>query len=142
MKEMINCESCDKSERIEDLIKVTNLGTFCMRCINSGVYKMPKSDRIESVKYWDTLKTNELKKYNIDSKEYDRLYTEQKGACAICKRHQSKIKKVLCVDHCHKTGKVRGLLCNHCNSLLGFSRDNTETLNNAIYYLNNSKNDL
>lgn len=58
----------------------------------------------------------ELKrKYGFFGNEYDVLYAAQKGCCAMCK--EPKIK--LMVDHCHKTGKVRGLLCGPCNISLG-----------------------
>lgn len=66
---------------------------------------------------------------------YDKLFVVQKGKCAICKAHQSKIKKKLCVDHDHTTGKVRGLLCGKCNTGLGFFKDRIENLSGAILYL-------
>ncbi len=47
--------------------------------------------------------------------EYDRLLLEQKNSCAICGKHQSAMKTNFHVDHCHETGKVRGLLCDFCN---------------------------
>ena len=59
----------------------------------------------------------------------------QNGRCAICGKHQNKFKKALSVDHCHKKGIIRGLLCNSCNLGLGKFYDNCELLNNAIYYL-------
>lgn len=66
---------------------------------------------------------------------YDKLFIAQKGKCAICKEHQSKIKKKLCVDHDHSTGKIRGLLCGKCNTGLGFFKDRIENLSGAILYL-------
>lgn len=56
---------------------------------------------------------------------------EQRGGCKICCKDYS----ILSVDHNHTTGKVRGLLCHSCNVMLGFSKDNTEILQTAIYYL-------
>ena len=52
--------------------------------------------------------------------DYDKLYKIQNGKCAICGRHQSNFKNALSVDHDHKTGIVRGLLCVSCNRTLGF----------------------
>lgn len=52
--------------------------------------------------------------------------------CAICAITTS---DVLHVDHCHTTGKIRGLLCHQCNVLLGASKDSITTLQNAIKYL-------
>lgn len=63
--------------------------------------------------------------------------TKQQNRCAICG-----LEVKLYLDHCHKTGKNRGMLCNACNVMLGFSRDNTEILSKAIKYLENFKNSL
>ena len=64
----------------------------------------------------------------------------QEGVCFICKNPEiTKFKGVvnpLSVDHCHKTGKVRSLLCVKCNALLGMADDNLEILQKAIDYLN------
>jgi len=71
--------------------------------------------------------------YSIDSKEYSRMLEQQKGCCAICKSPPGK--KFLAVDHCHKTGRVRGLLCFRCNTGLGGLRDSQKILLEAIQYL-------
>lgn len=74
-------------------------------------------------------------KYGIDDAEYNRLFKLQEGKCAICNRHQIEFTRSLCVDHDHKTGEIRGLLCTNCNLLLGYSKDNKSTLSSAIEYL-------
>lgn len=61
-----------------------------------------------------------VKKYGITTHDYNRLFDEQGGKCAICERHQTGIVKRLFIDHDHTTGKVRGLLCNRCNTAVGF----------------------
>lgn len=73
--------------------------------------------------------------YGISMDEYNDLFEKQKGCCAICKKHQTEIKKRLHVDHCHTTGKVRGLLCFSCNNALGQLNDDIELLKAAITYL-------
>ena len=55
--------------------------------------------------------------------------------CKICGKHQSELTLSLNVDHCHITGKIRGLLCGNCNKALGLFKDNTKSLKNAINYL-------
>jgi len=77
------------------------------------------------------------KKYNklVTTEEYDRLYNKQDGRCKICSIHQFNHDKPLCVDHDHKTGEIRGLLCNQCNLGLGLFKDNPDSLLNAIKYL-------
>jgi hypothetical protein len=72
--------------------------------------------------------------YGISTDDYERILAEQGGGCAICWR---KPRYNLDVDHCHKTGVVRGLLCKLCNRrLLPAARDDERTLNRAVYYLN------
>lgn len=82
----------------------------------------------------------DLKKhYNMSLEEYDELLIKQNYCCSICKNPPDK--KPLGVDHCHTTGKVRGLLCNSCNSTIGFCKDNITVLQNAIEYLQGVVND-
>jgi len=75
------------------------------------------------------------KKYGITIIQYNEMFTSQNGECYICGTHQDKLRRALAVDHSHHTGKVRGLLCDKCNSLLGYENDNIETLKKAIEYL-------
>ena len=79
-------------------------------------------------------------KYGMSVEEYDILWEKQKGVCAICglpeiRKHQNGQIVRLAVDHCHKTGKVRGLLCSHCNLMLGSARDDINILLKGIQYL-------
>ena len=80
-------------------------------------------------------------RYGITREEYIQLLLKQKGVCAICFLPETIIDKrtnefrKLAVDHCHTTGKVRGLLCSHCNHGIGKFKDNTKLLKSAIYYL-------
>lgn len=73
------------------------------------------------------------KRYGITLKTYNSLLEKQNGVCAICGRGPGK--RRLHVDHCHKTGKVRELLCSNCNSALGKVGDNIGLLNKLIEYL-------
>lgn len=57
--------------------------------------------------------------YGLSSEDYNILFQKQKGCCAICGTHQKDLKRHLDVDHDHKTGDVRGLLCSGCNRNLG-----------------------
>jgi hypothetical protein len=72
------------------------------------------------------------KKYGITIDEYDSLYSKQNGLCAICGEGKDYL---LCIDHCHKTGIVRGLLCKKCNLGLGYFRDNPEFIKYAYHYI-------
>jgi len=70
--------------------------------------------------------------FGISPAEYDALLAKQNGACAICRRRS---KRRLCVDHCHVTGRIRGLLCHFCNLALGYLRDDQASLVAALAYL-------
>lgn len=79
------------------------------------------------------------KKYGITLNDYNSMLESQNFVCAICKRPERlsfKGKtKAMCVDHCHKTGKVRGLLCDACNNGIAKFEDDVEYLKSAILYL-------
>ena len=70
-------------------------------------------------------------RHGLTVADYRALRRQQHGCCAICGKKRWR----LVVDHNHKTGKIRGLLCNSCNSLLGFARDSTANLTAAVRYL-------
>lgn len=73
--------------------------------------------------------------YGITQADYERMLAAQGGGCAIC---GGKRRGNLDIDHCHKTGRVRGLLCRRCNRrLLPAAQDRTDRLDSAIDYLNN-----
>ena len=117
--------------------------------------KVVKKRKTESQKeYWaryqrayrklhpDRVRNTDLKKdYGINLDDYDRMLAEQGGVCAICKQPERAFEKrfdrvrKLAVDHCHDTGKVRGLLCTGCNQGIGNFDHNIELLRLAITYL-------
>jgi hypothetical protein len=72
-------------------------------------------------------------RYGITAAEYQKLFEQQDGLCAICSDPPSKYE--LCVDHDHETGKVRGLLCRPCNSALGLLEDRLDLVLRAAGYL-------
>ena len=72
--------------------------------------------------------------YGIGLDHHDALFVAQGGSCAICKQVQV-APKILHVDHCHASGRVRGLLCEHCNRGVGGFKDNPEWCLSAAKYL-------
>lgn len=80
-------------------------------------------------------------RFGISLDDYNKMMEDQQGVCKICGLpeskldHRSKLPRRLAVDHCHSTGKVRGLLCSDCNTALGLMKDNPKLLNEAIKYL-------
>lgn len=82
-----------------------------------------------------TQRRNKLKReYGLTLEQFEAMLTAQSGRCAICKVEMTEPH----VDHDHKTGLIRGLLCMPCNSALGMFRDSTESLAAAIAYLTSS----
>lgn len=81
-----------------------------------------------------------IRKYGITVDEFYEMLQKQNNKCAICGStnwgHVSPS-----IDHDHKTGKVRGLLCNRCNTVLGLVQDDPNILQNTINYLKESKNE-
>jgi hypothetical protein len=76
-------------------------------------------------------------RYGMTLDDYNDMFKEQKGSCAICKTHQVDLKGKLCVDHCHKSGKVRALLCYKCNNQVGvFEHSDIKALSAYVDYHN------
>jgi hypothetical protein len=98
-----------------------------------------KSKNPEKVKKYQ--RATNLKKFGISLQDYEKKFEEQKGLCAICKKPEtfihSRTKKIakLAVDHCHSTGKTRGLLCKNCNIALGLFKDDQFSILSALNYL-------
>ena len=85
-----------------------------------------------------------IKKYGITLRDYNYMFAKQRGVCSICKKQETSIRHKnnlgqLYVDHCHKTGQVRGLLCSRCNFGIGSLQDNEAFLWAAIIYLKKHK---
>lgn len=77
------------------------------------------------------------RQYGISIADYNRMFALQNGRCAVCGSTDSKRKSDphFVVDHCHATGKIRGLLCVPCNSAIGMLGDSEQILLNVINYL-------
>lgn len=118
-----------------------------MECVDCGITyrKSRNTDRLRCKecypKFLDKQRnTRYLTVYGIDLAEYNRMFAEQKGVCAACGFPETRIdrktkkQKKLHVDHCHKTGRVRGLLCNNCNSALGLLKDDPARVAGLLAY--------
>jgi hypothetical protein len=73
--------------------------------------------------------------YNITKETYLALLDKQKKSCAACGEHESNFKRRLHVDHDHKTGLIRGLLCTRCNPLIGMAKEDPNRMILAAAYL-------
>ena len=94
--------------------------------------------RSNSVEHTKSLRNARYKyRYGITLDDYERMFTEQGGVCKICRSSDTGRKQSahFAVDHCHKTGKIRGLLCLKCNKGLSDFDENFEIFDAAIKYL-------
>lgn len=103
--------------------------SYCKGCSNVKANEWHNANP-EKSRYW--CDTGRLRRLGITVEDREKLRTAQNGRCAICERQT----KDLCLDHCHKTGVVRGLLCRYCNHrVLGVVRDDADLLLKAYKYL-------
>ena len=90
-------------------------------------------NRMRKRAYWT------LKRYGITVEYFEQMFEKQKGCCLGCGIHQDDLKKSLNIDHDHSTGKVRGLLCNPCNLLLGRIEKDIKVARRLIRYILKNK---
>ena len=107
---------------------------ICISCNKAKQSRHWAQVREREVRKWQT------KKYGLSLQELEQLERKQDGKCAICSSKNSFNGKLhrhhnLSVDHNHKTGKVRGLLCDRCNRSLGLLKDDPNLLKSAFEYL-------
>ena len=87
------------------------------------------------------MQRRKLSQYGMIQEDYDAKLNEQNFVCEICKNPETsydsrlKLTKRLAIDHCHETGKIRGLLCGKCNLTLGRMNENIEHLQSMINYI-------
>jgi len=149
LKPLRKCRVCGKEANSENeldyFVKDKNSkhkrANCCLDCRRSEYNKYDKDNNearnAKGIEYYkdNGWQSNLKKKYGIDEKIYNHMLEQQNFGCKICGTHISHLSERLAVDHCHKTNKVRGLLCRHCNLLLGNASDEVEILENAIKYL-------
>ena len=78
------------------------------------------------------------RRYGVTLEDHDRLLRKQNFCCAVCRTPSVSYSTRLAVDHCHDTGKIRGLLCSGCNIGIGMLADSPEMLRTAAKYIESS----
>ncbi|AKL88331.1 endonuclease VII [Gordonia phage GMA6] len=150
---MNTCKTCNASKGAEefppsDRYKSGHLPS-CRACYNSKARKRyadneehrelrkahARKAHTKRVRTALDLRKDRLSRYGVTVTWFSQRLKRQRGRCAICRR---KMPYTLCVDHCHETGKVRGLLCISCNRGLGFFADDPKRMQRAIEYLERS----
>jgi hypothetical protein len=127
------CSKCKEYKKLIDFNKHKNgkegVHHYCKLC--NSIQKKNSYD-------YAKIKSRSLfNNYKLTFEELEVLYLSQHGKCKICETYYDSVSKHngLHIDHCHHTGKVRGLLCNKCNVLLGMCNDNISLLYKSIDYL-------
>lgn len=152
----------NKKENINDFLAeilnevITKRCSKCKRALPATAEFFYKNRKLKhGLDYWcKTCKKkydkiyHKLKNFNISIKDFEKLLEEQNQRCAICGRNFNELfrkynnkttVRTPRIDHDHKTGKIRGILCNRCNMLLGRCVDNPYILIKAVNYLEENK---
>jgi len=148
------CASCGKVKSLNSFYKETRQkdgkNCYCKVCQrqrnkdnyqkNREKYKQWRKEYRES-EHGKKVRRNDSyrREYGITLEDYNRMFSEQQGCCAICgkkeiHKNQRKIKR-LGVDHNHQTGEVRGLLCQRCNILVSYVENYSDLVQKAKDYL-------
>jgi Recombination endonuclease VII len=129
------CGRCGEIKPLELFLKLgrakNGRGGICKSCCNAASKAWAKEN---PAPYKATARrTKHLLRYGITQQDYESMFVAQNGVCAICSSRANRDR--LDVDHCHSTGKVRGLLCGCCNSAIGLLRDNPALIMTAAKYV-------
>lgn len=132
---VLSCSKCkkskDSSEFAKDKSKSTGFYSSCKECAKEATREYRASEEYIAKE----LNRQFKKLYGITLETYNFLLREQECSCITCGTSVNQLNKRLAVDHDHKTGKVRGLLCMNCNTALGLIKENKKTLVSLFSYL-------
>jgi len=128
-----DCKHCGVNQNLLQFTKnkssKNGIGAHCLSCERARAIrkrqKNPRSARESQIR----------SKYGITKDVYVSLMLAQNNSCKICGIPRHELGKELSVDHCHKTGVIRGLLCLKCNSGLGMFQDEPVLVERALEYL-------
>ena len=158
--EIKRCSKCGNDLPLSAFYQRTNAKSHhsackaCERAMAKDWYERNKDKATAKVKEWRQQNSDAVKQYRADNRQkhyrqeivrkygvesfwFDEQLQRQSNACVCCKRQFEWIDKQTTphVDHCHLTGKVRAILCNRCNTVLGLCEDNKELFKNLTGYL-------
>lgn len=127
------CPVCEETKSLEEYWKGQSACIVCMKHKQKNYWnsRTPKKRLEQHLKY----------KYGITPEQFLAAWEDQSGCCAICSETLPDLlvyenrRRGYAIDHNHDTGEFRGILCLHCNTLLGMAGDNPDILTRAIKYL-------
>ena len=115
---------------------------YCSKSCSKTFNQTRNNERGRALYTYEQNRAKILKRnFGMSPEEYDILHTSQKGKCKICSDIETTVARKmgrlrqLAVDHSHRSGAIRGLLCSRCNKALGLFNDSSELLQKAIEYL-------
>ena len=129
---MKTCSKCKEEKQLIDFAKTGRReGLFASLCKPCSSKKASAWNKNNPEKRRLYSRRNKLKKqYGISPEQYDEMIKSQEAKCLICEKNRK-----LVIDHNHKTGEVRGLLCNQCNAGIGYFYENPSIMKKAIKYV-------
>ena len=135
-QEVKACSKCKTEKSVEDFYRSRKSRdgrqSACRACDKTRLQSPENTARRQRYSWLEC-----LRKFGMNEDDYNKMFNEQLGLCAICRKPEVNIK--LAVDHCHETGRIRGLLCKRCNMGIGLFGDSPDTLIGAAMYLKGEK---
>lgn len=138
MKTERTCTICRTIKNREEFYARSS---YCKPCARTRAQEYYRNSGRE--KYFSERESRNLKatkrsrvvKYGVTHEMFETMVEEVDAVCPGCSRNEIEFDKKWCVDHCHTSGKVRGVLCSRCNIALGHVQDDIKTLEGLISYL-------
>lgn len=133
---MKKCPRCDETKSLDEFWNYSRSSdgkqSYCKSCTREARRKHYRENKEKRLAY--SRAGHFHRSYGITVEEYDQMLERQNGVCAICDE-ECPSGQQLAVDHCHETGRVRGLLCCNCNRGVGLFKDKPKRLLRAAEYL-------
>lgn len=126
------CRKCGREQPL-DQFRPTKLPRRRRVCRDCRLKRAAELTRLKQADRRAAYQRYRCKQFGITPEDYDRMLEEQQGLCAICRRPLGR--KGQTIDHCHRTGRVRGIVHSQCNLVIGNAREDIEVLRGAIAYL-------
>lgn len=137
------CTQCGEEKPCAEFSKTRDgkygpvLRSNCKPCASNRAYQWYLDNRDHAIA--TQRNTKMLKAYGLTVSAYNTLSEAQGHRCAVCNEPETVARgdrvMFLAIDHCHNTGRIRGLLCSNCNRAIGLLKDNVDVLRKAIDYL-------